>query len=396
MINFKAFAPTAAFVLTGCSPKPVQPPVAPSVPAAVTSSSEYVAEPAEKAEPPPQPTTASPQIKINGHTISYSPQTDPFAANERIKKIAREILAQPGDPVQNLFDRLNVNGPEGVTSNTDHRFGTTASETLVVGGDCSDLSNLTIATIKAMNHLGAKIEGGAFILQLENFPPDTFHMVPYVEQNGKRIILDLQAARLGETAPGKYKIVQTFPSFDEAASLYHSEWGDYFKRQGQRDRTIAAYTRAIQIYGGYPTYHDSLARAQLSKLDDLIQQAVQNSRWDKCITHTNSAFKWVQHLPQDEQESILQQLRFNIDTCQQNKQNQTQSSTQQKTQKVLEQLSRELKLAYSALTEGRNAACIDHYKKALQWNSRLAQDEITRQRAADIQNNLQICRDRLR
>ncbi len=228
----------------------------------------------------------------------YSPHTDPFELNDRLRTIADSLTGTNEEMAQQLFERLRVGGPEGVAIDyRSDRKPRTAAQTLVRGGDCSDLANIVIAVLRARN-----IPGGAIIFYPEDIA-DESHMVAYVDSGhivhpfipglsvcdvrdlnclrhtfGNQVIshmqimphnnqehdenlffeIDPQRHQLSRTVLSDYTIIHSL-DYDEAASIYHSEWGLYFLNHRDFENANLAYQRSIELFDGDPVIHIVLA-----------------------------------------------------------------------------------------------------------------------------------------
>lgn len=325
------------------------------------------------------------------YSIKYNPGTDPFAPDDRIRKIARELKAQGGDMVQHLFDRLHRGGPEGVRTRLTFDFGKTAVETLWVGGDCSDLSNLTIAVIKELNRLGADIQGGAKLIHFQSSPPKEHHIAPYILREGRQILVDLQATKLGETGQGGYQVLRTFSNFDESASIYHLEWGNYFKNRQDWDRAIAAYERSLALDPQNTHTSETLAQVRVKKIAPQIKDAADRENWSQCIRLSQEALKWVGQFPKGEKATVEKQIRFNLDACRANRRVDMENA---RIEKLIRDMKRQIGLAERAYQERRWEDCQRHWTRSIRLNQQLPQDDKARQRTKAIQGNLELCKNK--
>ncbi len=185
---------------------------------------------------------------------AYTTSSNPFDLGTQLSGILAE--ANSGDAqakVNAIFERLHRGGANGVTvADMTGLAPRTASEAFAQGGDCTDLAVIVIALLRQ-----AGIPGGALVLHFNNAPQNEDHMVPFVEIGGRRVIIDLQASRLGQTAAGEYIELLTL-TYDQAAFMYHREMGVYFADHNQRDQAVAAFRRAIEIFDGDAFTHQNL------------------------------------------------------------------------------------------------------------------------------------------
>jgi len=318
------FSPAALLTLAGCAM--VEQQVKPEIPAQApvdfenqTPTDPVDQRPTVPLEQTPANRTRKPEDSQKSNISKYDPKRDPFASNPRIQLIAREIRKLDGDPVENMFNRLKVEGPEGLVYVATHDYGLTGAETLISGGDCSDFSNLSIAVIKEMNRQGAKIQGGAYEIHFHNKPPDEVHVIPFVYQGGKKVIVDLQGANFGQTENTRYKINLSYPSFDHAAAIYHMEWGMYFNEKGDGESEIQALTRSLEIFGKDPLVRFNLAAAHYNRLSRLSTKAFRERRWDDCIHLKTDATIWLKKMKPKKRGGLLKTVLKNIETCKANK-----------------------------------------------------------------------------
>ncbi len=257
--------------------------------------------------------TAAP---ANAGVQFYTTRTNPFELDSALQAIisattGREARAK----VNALFDRLHRGGTSGVAvMDMAGRPPRTAAEALAQGGDCTDLANIVIALCREL-----RIPGGAYILHFNNAPADVDHMVPYVQIGGRRIIVDLQTSRLGDTAQGEYTEVHRL-TFDQAAFMFHREQGDYYRDRGQGTEALAAYRRAAEIYNndGYthqnigillersgdmrgaaqafrraaeldPRFRGDRTRGTYNHELQAAQEAFGRQDWQGCVTHFRNA-----------------------------------------------------------------------------------------------------------
>lgn len=198
---------------------------------------------------------------------TYSTRINPLVPDARIRRIATRAFRQfhsNDSRIIYLFDTLKTSSQFGLRAH-NVSMPSTASETSVSGGDCSDLTLAFIAAIRYMNSLGARIPYGAQIM--DSGSPPLFHMVALVPFRGSVVAADLTSNTLGEIAPRTHIPSVTYavsPNNFSPAAIYHAEWGDYFRvhrtdnpdfvRQG-----IAAYLRSLELYEADPFVHGNLA-----------------------------------------------------------------------------------------------------------------------------------------
>jgi hypothetical protein len=329
---------------------------------------------------PKTPQAVSPSVtlpKADFDSIEYDPKKNPFAVNPRLQKIVREVYAQGGDPILPLFERLRVGGPEKVLYAETPGYNLTAAQTLERGGDCSDLGNLTIAAIQELNRLGSSIQGGAYKVHFKGKPANLVHIVPYVIRDGKRLLLDLQAPQPGQTLQGEFEILLDYPSFDQAAALYHAEWGGYFFEKRDWARAMEAYQASARIFANDPKVVRNLHAAVLNYHSSLADQAFQDKKWDDCARHSQEALASALSLGDDARSQITE-LESNIEKC-------------LNTPKA-EKLNQAINQAQAAFDRKEWSACITQYETALSWIRQLPRGAEVEEIESSIQYNLSICR----
>jgi tetratricopeptide (TPR) repeat protein len=181
---------------------------------------------------------------------AYSPKTNPFRLDARMKLLLAKFNSGTArEKVQGLHSSLSGSvsamGMEGLPPRT-------GAEALAKGGDCTDLANIAIPLLRKMG-----LSGGAMVVHFKSAPAEEDHMVPFVNLGGKRVIVDLQNPTLGKTAQGEYTIRVSL-TFDQSASMYHREWGDYLKSKGRAKEAIRAYKRSLRIFEGDAYVHQHL------------------------------------------------------------------------------------------------------------------------------------------
>jgi tetratricopeptide (TPR) repeat protein len=271
----------------------------------------------------------------------YDPKTDPLAPNEKITEIASALSGTDAEIAKVLFDLLHKGAELGVkVVKGDGRPPRTASETLEKGGDCTELATLATSILK-----GASANGGVLVVHFAEDPESLDHMVPYVETSKGRLIIDLQASKLGTLAKGKYSIIMEL-TFEQSIEMYHREWGDHLRDKGKAKEAIIAYERAIAIYDKDAYVHQNLGilyekagnMAKSTKhfsiaasLDPKYKKdskrgsyndelsagvaAFKAHKWDECIGHFQAALDSGQKFGPGEKEALEQ----NITACKNNK-----------------------------------------------------------------------------
>lgn len=178
----------------------------------------------------------------------------PFALNDRMKELIRKFNSgSPAGKVKKLFAELHKGAPNGVTvEDMTGKTPRTAVEALSQGGDCTDLANIVIPMLREMG-----VPGGVLLVHFKNAPKGVDHLVPYMEIGGKKTIIDLQTAKLGKTAQGPYSIILDL-TYDQSASTYYREWGDFYKDQNKKQDAITAYEKSLEIHEANAYVHQQL------------------------------------------------------------------------------------------------------------------------------------------
>ena len=279
-----------------------------------------------------------PKLALEGPMLAkksrpvYNHKTDPFKLNARLKELATSFSSGPAmNKVNGLFETLHKGGALGIKiTKGAGRPPRTAAETLDKGGDCTELATLVVALLKEL-----KVPGGAMVVHFENAPAKVDHMVPYAHIGDKKVIVDLQASKLGATQQGQYKTLMTL-TYDEAAAMYHREWGDYLRNRKKMKEAIIAYTMALSIYERDAYVHQNLAflyehfgdmqtaakhlkraaeldpkgyrkqkkRANYNQELQRGDQALKEGRWRDCAEHFENALEAGESLKPQEKKII--------------------------------------------------------------------------------------------
>ncbi len=332
-------ASSAAPRVRPAAPPSSSPAPAPSSAAAAPESAS--AEPSASAAPPSSASSEAEAAPAPESVQMYTTRTNPFQLDSALQAIIGQVNSgNHRAKVDAIFERLHRGGTNGV--NVMDMTGSpprTAAEALARGGDCTDLANIVIALFREL-----RIPGGAFILHFEGAPENVDHMVPYFQLGRRRIIVDLQTARLGDTAQGRYSEVHRL-TYDQAAFMYHREQGDYFRDHGQSTEALAAYRRAVELYNrdGYAYQNIGIlleqsgdmrnaaqAFSRAAELDSryrgdrtrgtynhelqAAQQAYSSQDWEGCVRHFRNALASGESLNQADRQVIEQ----NIAACESN------------------------------------------------------------------------------
>ncbi len=132
-------------------------------------------------------------------------------------------------------------------------------ETIEKGGDCSEFA---MVLAEAATHLN--LDGGAYIIHMENAGEDEKHVVVYInvknEKNDeKKIIIDPQADSINKVLDGgRYEILAEL-SFAELGYLYYREYGDYHYNKKQYEKAVRDYGRALKLYSADPYIYHGLS-----------------------------------------------------------------------------------------------------------------------------------------
>ena len=193
----------------------------------------------------------------------YNPQANPLEANQRITDMATYAMGSATDTrgrVEALFDMIKTSSPTGLKAGLNSgRTPRTVAQTLQKKGDCSELAGVVLSLIDAMNAQGAGIETDALVVHFRGKPADDFHMIARARIGSMQVIIDPQAASLGATKNGSYEIIFRLTS-QEAAEMYHTKYGDYFREHGDKAQATVAYKRALEIFNGDAYAHQNLGK----------------------------------------------------------------------------------------------------------------------------------------
>ncbi len=266
----------------------------------------------------------------------------PFSRNPRMEEIILSITGTDLEKVKEFHTRFRADGPEGVKAySRKNKPPRTATEAFEKGGDCTDLANLAIAGLKAMG-----IPGGAMVVHFDDQPEEEDHMVAYALIEGKRIIVDLQADRLGKTADGSYTVKLEMDDFEKATAVYHTENGDFYRAQKDPEEAIEAYEKALTYFDKDPLVHYNIGKLYGLRGDSELGQkhqrraaeldpkrfgkherrlsyneeikaankAYKEQRWLDCAQHYSNALQSGEKLT-DEEERLL---RANVKACRKN------------------------------------------------------------------------------
>jgi tetratricopeptide (TPR) repeat protein len=264
-------------------------------------------------------------------TGTYNPQTNPLSPNQRLKDIASSLSGSNKAKAQTIFDRLNKSAPGGVkVVDGAGRPPRTAVETLAQGGDCTELATVVVSIMKEAN-----IPGGAMVVHFSTAPADTDHMIPYILDGGKKIIVDLQADSLGATAQGTPTVLLSL-TLDQSIEMYHREMGDDFRDKGKAQDAIKAYKRSVEIFDGDAYVHQNLGvlYEKANRMEDANrhykraaelnpakyakekkrgsyneelqkgEKAYKEKRWEACVTHFTNALESGEKISSDERSAI--------------------------------------------------------------------------------------------
>lgn len=185
----------------------------------------------------------------------YSIETNPFEMDSRLIEVFAKLAEAKGDraKIDSLFRMLRVGGTENVkTVKPEGRPPRTAAEAIGDGGDCTDFAFLVITLLSEQG-----IACGGKVVHFKGDPAGTDHMVPFAVVDGKEIIIDLQAKRLGETIGGEHAVLLTYTP-KQAAAMYHREYGDYLRDQGKVGGAGVAYVRSLSFYADDPYVYQNL------------------------------------------------------------------------------------------------------------------------------------------
>ncbi|MFN7991283.1 MAG: tetratricopeptide repeat protein [Candidatus Micrarchaeia archaeon] len=280
-------------------------------------------------------------------TTGYSVATNPFELNARLREIAGSLSGTDRQKVDAIFSRLHSGATGGITVlDMSGQPPRTAGEALASGGDCTDLANIVIALFREAN-----IAGGAMVVHFNSAPANTDHMVPYFQSGSDRIIVDLQAATLGQTAQGTYRTIMAM-TFAQAASMYHREMGDYLRDQGRAADARTSYQRATEIFDGDAYAHQNLGI--------LLERS---GEMESASVHFRRAAEIDPSYRRD--------------------------ASRGDANAALQVYNRSLDEAERAYREGRYADCVRHFRSALSSGAPIPDAD-----RASIQRNISVCESR--
>lgn len=268
----------------------------------------------------------------------YDPRTDPLALNDQLRQLAASFgTGSHRQRLERLFSSLRIGGGRGISVvSGSGRPPRTAAQALVQGGDCTEFALLVVSQLRQMG-----IPGGAMVVHFESAPALEDHMIPYAQLGERRVVIDLQAGRLGMTQRGRYGTLLTL-AYGQAAEMYHREWGDYLNASGRRSDAIRAYSRALQVHEADAYVHQHLSvlyqRAgdteaaarhgrRAGELDQRYRshstrgtynqevergtRAHEERRWSDCAQHFRNALSSGERISADER----RMLEHNIGLC---------------------------------------------------------------------------------
>lgn len=285
-----------------------------------------------------QPAPSQSGQPVQAPASPYNPLRNPFETNQRIRDVAGGLSGSVSSKAQGIFDKLNIRAANGASvMDGTGRPPRTAVETLAQGGDCSELATLVISVMKE-----AGIPGGAKIVHFPSAPVDEDHMVPYIIDGDKQIIIDLQAGTLGATAQGTPTVIMNL-TLDQAGEMYHREWGDDLRDRNNQADALKAYKRSVEVYDRDAYVHQNLgilyekdkkmdlAAKHFKKAAELNparyakdkkrgsyneelqkgEKAYKEKNWSECVTHFQNALDSGEKISNDEKSAI----QAYIDVC---------------------------------------------------------------------------------
>lgn len=217
-------------------------------------------------------------VAAQAQKAAYSTTTDPLQPDSTINGVAARIMASAPQDARGrmtaLFNTLKTSSRSGLKMvNSEGRPPNTAAEAVRKGGDCTEFGFVILAAIKAMNYMNAGLEAEVQVVHFRNSPPGRQHLLVSAGEAGGKILIDPQAPEPGTTKDGPYDVVLRLAP-DEAAAIYHQEWGEYFSDRKMLEESAAAYERATEIYGNSAEAQKGAA-AKYERLH----------RWDEALRH---------------------------------------------------------------------------------------------------------------
>jgi len=188
----------------------------------------------------------------------YKSHANPFEANDTIRRVAGVImLSAPQDRIRAMFKMLNVSSPNGLKCvERKGRHPRTAAEAMRKGGNISELSNVVLAVINAMNTMGANMGAEAAVGRFRE--DDKAYMLIRIKSGLMPVPIDLEAGSPGCIKKTGNYVVMLRLRPDEAAAFYHREYGDYYRDSGRDIDAVDAYERSLKLCGSDPYVHFSL------------------------------------------------------------------------------------------------------------------------------------------
>lgn len=256
----------------------------------------------------------------------YDPSADPFEAGTGIRAMAAQG-ATAKELHRALAKKLRASSSGETTR--DDRAPRTAEQALKSGGDCTEFTYAGIALFRSKG-----IESGALVLKAGK---SLNHVLQWAESEGKREIIDPQTGEFGKgrmalqggkTISFDYggavkKLGARVLDANQAAGLYHMEWGNYFKDQkGKESEAISAFKKALEI-----NPDDAYSGRQLSALQgkfvnrqmDLGVKAYNSRDFRKALAHFQAA---LGNFPANASQKNREQLAGLISQCQEMMKNQ--------------------------------------------------------------------------
>jgi len=201
--------------------------------------------------------------KKNPDTQKQKTKEKSIFASEKLPSILKNVKGSTEEEkVESLFSILAVGSGllKVEDSKWDERAPRDVDSTLEKGGDCTEFAFVIISALKQLG-----IKGGAFIIHFEGSEKEKDHLVAYALLNNKKISIDPQAGKLGETK-GKHTVLMEL-TFEEAEGVYYRELGNHLRLKGRLDDAIGAFEKAVALNPKDAYCHNALGNLYERKGD---------------------------------------------------------------------------------------------------------------------------------
>ncbi len=264
---------------------------------------------------------------------TYDPGSSPFEAGSGIKAIANKARAGTKlETAKKLHSILQVGEPGGLKAAEagktikDDRPPNTAEEALKRGGDCSEFAYVVLAAAKELG-----IAAGTITLDIGG---DIMHLLPVVEIDGKKYILDPQTGEFGKGTVeiGSKRITFTYESLGtgkpkllwestsgQSVGSYHMEWGNYlkhFKKDEKKLRqAVTAFRKAMELNPADTHLRGKMDDASAALVNILMRKAEEafgKQEWKSAASLFEEA---IEHVPSTMSKANQGSLHENAAAC---------------------------------------------------------------------------------